>query len=95
VRVSPPRGNWIDFWTGERRRGGGELLASAPPESERPPEATLYGEPPLGRAAVRLADRTRIRWRDGEWSVAPKREVRFRHNPGKGGLNGRRADAAG
>ena len=28
------------------------------PEPERPLEATLYGEPPLGRAGVRLADST-------------------------------------
>ena len=122
--VSLPRGDWIDFWTGERHRGGGELLAPAPldripvyvragsivvtcpedhvaaglgdtPASERPLEATLYGEPPLGHTSVRLADRTQIRWRAGEWSVAPEREVAFRHNPGKGELHGRRADAAG
>jgi alpha-glucosidase (family GH31 glycosyl hydrolase) len=47
------------------------------PERERPLEATLYGEPPLGRTGVRLADGTRIRWRDGEWSVAPERTVAF------------------
>jgi alpha-D-xyloside xylohydrolase len=122
--VALPRGDWIDFWTGERQRGGGELLAAAPldripvyvrsgsivvtypadhvaaglgdtPESERPLEATLYGRPPLGRTVARLADGTRIRWRDGEWRVTPKREVTFRHNPGKGGINGRRAGAAG
>jgi alpha-glucosidase (family GH31 glycosyl hydrolase) len=104
--VSLPRGDWIDFWTGERHRGGGELLAPAPldripvyvrsgsivvtypaehiaaglgdvPEHERPLEARLYGEPPLGRAGVRLADGTRIRWRDGEWSVTPERPVAF------------------
>ena len=28
--VSLPRGDWIDLWTGERHRGGGELLAAAP-----------------------------------------------------------------
>jgi hypothetical protein len=129
--VSLPRGDWIDMWTGERHRGGGELLAAAPldripvyvragsivvtypadhvaaglgdtPESERPLEATLYGEPPLGRTGVRLADGTRIRWRDGEWSVTREREVAFRHNPGKGesgeplprGDDGRRAGTA-
>jgi alpha-glucosidase (family GH31 glycosyl hydrolase) len=104
--VSLPHGGWIDFWTGERHGGGGELLAAAPldripvyartgsivvtypadhvaaglgdtAEDERPLEATLYGEPPLGRAGVRLADGTRIRWRDGEWSVTPEREVTF------------------
>ncbi|MDQ5834471.1 MAG: hypothetical protein M3550_15675 [Actinomycetota bacterium] len=47
------------------------------PERERPLEATLWGKPPLGRAATRLADGTRIRWRDGEWRVDPSREVRF------------------
>lgn len=46
-------------------------------EPERPLEATLYGEPPLGQAGVRLADGTRIRWRHGEWSATPEREVRF------------------
>jgi alpha-glucosidase (family GH31 glycosyl hydrolase) len=104
--VSLPRGDWVDFWTGERHRGGGELLAPAPlnripvfvragsivvtypadhvagglgdvREHERPLEATLYGEPPLGRAGARLADGTRIRWRRGEWSVSGAREVAF------------------
>jgi hypothetical protein len=45
------------------------------PEAERPLEATLWGEPPLGRAGVRLADGTRIRWRHGEWSLPPGRVV--------------------
>jgi alpha-glucosidase (family GH31 glycosyl hydrolase) len=30
--VSLPRGDWIDYWSGERVRGGGELLAPAPLE---------------------------------------------------------------
>ena len=47
------------------------------PEAERPLEATLWGEPPCGRTGVRLADGTRIRWRDGEWSATPQREVVF------------------
>jgi alpha-glucosidase (family GH31 glycosyl hydrolase) len=47
------------------------------PERERPLEAALYGRPPLGRTGVRLAGGTRIRWRDGRWSVTPEREVRF------------------
>jgi hypothetical protein len=47
------------------------------PERERPLEATLFGEPPLGRASVRMADGTRIRWRDGDWSVTPERDVRY------------------
>jgi alpha-glucosidase (family GH31 glycosyl hydrolase) len=102
--VSLPRGDWIDYWTGERLGGGGEILAPAPleripvyvrsgailvthpaehvqnglgdrPESERPLEATLWGEPPLGRAGVRLADGSHIRWRGGQWSVPTDRVV--------------------
>jgi alpha-glucosidase (family GH31 glycosyl hydrolase) len=101
-----PRGDWVDFWSGERLRGGREVVAAAPleripafvragaivvtyppehvasglgdvPERARPLEATLFGEPPLGRASVRLADGTRIRWRHGSWSVDPPREVAF------------------
>jgi alpha-glucosidase (family GH31 glycosyl hydrolase) len=104
--VPLPRGDWVDFWNGERVRGGGELVVSAPldripvyvragsivvtypashvagglgdtPELERPLEATLWGEPRLGHAGVRLADGTRISWRGGEWSVRPDRELRF------------------
>jgi alpha-glucosidase (family GH31 glycosyl hydrolase) len=48
------------------------------PEADRPLEATLWGTPPLGRAAARLADGTLISWRRGEWSVSPGREVAFR-----------------
>jgi len=29
-RVALPRGEWIDFWTGERAAGGGEVTAKAP-----------------------------------------------------------------
>lgn len=47
------------------------------PESERPLEATLWGEPPGGRAGARLADGTRIRYVRGEWSVTPGRQVAF------------------
>jgi alpha-glucosidase (family GH31 glycosyl hydrolase) len=48
------------------------------PESDRPLIATLWGVPRLGRAAVRLADGTRIAWRRGRWSVsAGAREVEF------------------
>jgi alpha-glucosidase (family GH31 glycosyl hydrolase) len=104
--VSLPRGDWLDFWSGERVEGGGEILAPAPldripvyvrsgsivvthpaehvraglgdtPEGERPLEATLWGEPGLGRTAVRLADGTRISWRSGRWSVQPRRDVSF------------------
>jgi alpha-glucosidase (family GH31 glycosyl hydrolase) len=48
------------------------------PERERPLEATLWGHPRLGHAAASLTDGTRIRWREGEWSVSPEREVTFR-----------------
>ena len=46
------------------------------PESARPLEATLWGTPPLGRAAVELADGTRIAWsaRRG-WSLPAGREI--------------------
>jgi hypothetical protein len=40
------------------------------PESERPLEATLWGEPSCGRALARLADRTEVRWTRGEWSAS-------------------------
>ncbi|UUY01652.1 hypothetical protein LRS13_13025 [Svornostia abyssi] len=46
------------------------------PEDERPLEATLWGEPACGRAAVRLADGTRIAWRDGVWTCSAERDVR-------------------
>jgi alpha-glucosidase (family GH31 glycosyl hydrolase) len=50
------------------------------PEQDRPLEATLWGIPASGRALVRLADGTEIRWHDGKWSVsgAPGREISFR-----------------
>jgi len=104
--VDLPRGDWIDFWTGEEIAGGGEIVVAAPleripvwvrrgaivvthpashvaagvgdtPEGERPLEATLWGEPPCGRAMARLADGTRIRWTRGEWSTPPGRQVTF------------------
>jgi alpha-glucosidase (family GH31 glycosyl hydrolase) len=52
------------------------------PETERPLVATLWGEPRLGHASVRLADGTRIGWRRGRWSVPPERDVSFREIPG-------------
>ena len=108
--VPLPRGRWIDFWTGERREGGGSVQASAPleripvfvregslivtyPEEEvasglgdrseaaRPLEATLWGDPALGRAGARLADGTRVRWRHGRWSVDPERAVAVSRRP--------------
>jgi hypothetical protein len=47
------------------------------PESERPLEATLWGEPPCGRALARLADGSEVRWTRGEWSASPGRDVAF------------------
>ena len=47
------------------------------PELERPLEATLWGEPPCGRAVARLADGTVVRWTRGEWSVTPEREIAY------------------
>jgi hypothetical protein len=43
-------------------------------ERERPLEATLWGEPPCGRALARLADGTAVRWTRGEWSASGRRE---------------------
>ncbi|HVW18253.1 MAG TPA: TIM-barrel domain-containing protein [Solirubrobacteraceae bacterium] len=48
------------------------------PAAQRPLVATLWGEPPTGRATCRLADGTVVRRRDGGWSVAPERDVAFR-----------------
>ncbi len=102
--VPLPHGRWIDFWTGERHEGGGELIAPAPlgrppvfvregslvvtypadhvaqglgdtPEGERPLEATLWGEPALGRAGARLADGTRVRWHRGDLSITGKQPI--------------------
>jgi hypothetical protein len=53
------------------------------PESERALVATLWGTPRLGRTAVRLADGTRIAWRDGCWALAgdrAQREIEFAHH---------------
>ena len=104
--VALPRGDWIEAWSGDHARGGGEVVAPAPrttipvwvrsgsivvtypeqhvrtglgdtPEGERPLEATLWGEPRLGRTAVRLADGTKIAWRRGRWSVDRERDVVF------------------
>jgi alpha-glucosidase (family GH31 glycosyl hydrolase) len=46
-------------------------------DATRPLEATLWGEPPLGHTAARLAEGTRIAWRRGEWSVQPDRPIKF------------------
>ena len=47
------------------------------PESERPLEATLWGEPPLGHTTARVADGTRVSWRRGRWSVSRERDISF------------------
>ena len=49
------------------------------PEQERPLEATLWGAPACGRALARLADGTRVRWHEGEWSVEPERRIAVAH----------------
>ena len=46
-------------------------------EDRRPLSISLWGRPSCGATGVRLADGTRIRWRDGAWSVTPAREARF------------------
>jgi alpha-glucosidase (family GH31 glycosyl hydrolase) len=49
------------------------------PEAQRPLEATLWGEPPGGRALARLADGTRIGWRhDRGWSLPEGRDIAVR-----------------
>ncbi len=50
-------------------------------DATRSLEATLWGEPALGRVSARLADGTHIAWRNGEWSVTPDRPVRFLSPP--------------
>ena len=102
-RAYLPRGDWLDWWTGESIEGGcwidatapleriplwvrtGSLIVTYPEETvrrglgeedpTRPLEATLWGEPPLGHTAARLADGTKIGWRKGEWAVTPDRRV--------------------
>ncbi len=48
------------------------------PEGERRLEATLWGRPRLGHIAVRLADGTRIAWREGRWRLPSGRDVAVR-----------------
>jgi hypothetical protein len=48
------------------------------PEAERPLVATLWGEPRCGRALARLADGTRIGWRQGRWALPAGRDVAVR-----------------
>jgi hypothetical protein len=44
-------------------------------ESERPLQATLWGRPPLGHTAARLADGSTIGWRAGRWVLPEGRDV--------------------
>ncbi len=56
-------------------------LGDVPP-SARPLVATLWGSPPLGHTAVRLADGTVIGWRRGGWVVSGNpggRAIDFAH----------------
>jgi hypothetical protein len=50
------------------------------PERSRPLSVSLWGRPRSGRTGMRMADGTRIRWREGAWSVSPEREARFLAN---------------
>jgi len=47
------------------------------PEADRPLEATLWGEPPLGRVTAWLPDGSRVRWRNGRWLSPPDRHIAF------------------
>ncbi|HZA58375.1 MAG TPA: hypothetical protein VE523_04230 [Solirubrobacterales bacterium] len=106
-----PRGDWICWWTGERRAGGRWIEADAPldripmwvregsvivayPDDEvreglgeedprRRIEATLWGEPALGRARADLADGTVVRWGRSGWAVTPDRPLRSAYAPGR------------
>jgi hypothetical protein len=49
-------------------------------EADRPLEATLWGVPACGRAGARLADGTRLRWREGQLFAANWANVKLRHN---------------
>lgn len=55
------------------REGLGE--AHGPDGAQGPLRATLWGRPRLGATVVRLADGTRIGWRDGRWELPAGREV--------------------
>ena len=56
-----------------------EVVASGLGEEEaKPLEATLWGEPPCGRALARLADGTEVRWTRGEWTATREITVAVR-----------------
>jgi hypothetical protein len=91
-------GGWIDAPAPLERIPiwvrSGSLIVTYPEEEiaaglgeedlNRPLEATLWGDPPLGHTAARLADGTHISWHRGQWSVTPDRPVRFHHRPLRG-----------
>src|SRR5688572_8457364 len=58
----------VRTWTGTAE----DQFLGDTPEHERPLEATLWGAPPCGRAAARLADGTVVRWTRGKWTVTPR-----------------------
>jgi alpha-glucosidase (family GH31 glycosyl hydrolase) len=83
--VAPARLELIPVWV---RRGAlivtypTEHVAAGLGDDPQPPlEATLWGEPPCGRATARLADGTVVRWRRGAWSITPDRPVTFHDRP--------------
>ena len=74
IPVWARRGSIVVTYPAEHvARGLGDVA-----EGDRPLVATLWGKPRLGRAAARLADGTVVRWRRGEWTVTPEREIAFR-----------------
>jgi hypothetical protein len=79
--VAPAPVDRIPVWV-----GAGSIIVTYPaehvaaglgdvPEHARPLVATLWGAPPLGRTAARLADGGRIGWRDGNWDLPGGRDV--------------------
>ncbi len=95
--IELPRGDWIDFWTGEPAAEGvaaaplgripvfvrrGSILITYPAErvasglgADGELEATLWGEPPTGRATARTAEGLVVRYTHGHWSATG--DVRF------------------
>ena len=65
---------------GARGPAAAEVGLGDAPEASRPLSVSLWGRPACGRTGVRLADGTRIRWREGAWSVTPERGCRFLAN---------------
>jgi alpha-glucosidase (family GH31 glycosyl hydrolase) len=62
----------VTYPAGDVREGLGEE------DPARAIEATLWGDPPLGRARADLADGTTVRCEDGDWSVSPERPLETR-----------------